>query len=340
MLKLLQKFLDSDVIQDVRGKLTKFDEEGSTLYCFVTEPGPLNFVEDVESPSRPKSLGKHTRPGGEEMESLSVVMKQCDDTLFTNEYAFLRCGNESMSESVAEETSGGGSRGGEDDSDDVVLGSPMKKCRSDSLVASKFNLQRMAVESRDSSSGNIESSVSHLVQLTPSQVAGVWKDLTLNRLLHLVELETLEGVLAYDAVDGKHIVGNVRTFMSRVLASRTTSTSGGMSLSSGVGCDHTVGGVSSGIGSTHPHWLSRRFGSKLSRVQPTPQPPPAANVHNSLSRCRSNSSMTSSTSSSLTLHHKLRFSIRHMSGSDQGTAAPPTTDRPSSFPRGGGRVGE
>ena len=32
----------------------------------------------------------------------------------------------------------------------------------------------------------------------------------LHRLLRLVELPTLDGVLAHDAVDGKHIVSNVR----------------------------------------------------------------------------------------------------------------------------------
>ena len=39
------------------------------------------------------------------------------------------------------------------------------------------------------------------------------------RLLCLVELPTLDGVLAHDAVDGKHIVHNV-TLVSRLFASK------------------------------------------------------------------------------------------------------------------------
>ena len=373
VLKLLQKFLDSDVIRDVRGKLTKFDEEGSTLYCFVTEPGPLNFVEDMDtsschsSPSRPRSpLGKHMRPmnimeGREEDSSQQMA----DDTLFMNAYAFL---NDSMNENATETASskkGGGSKVRLEASDESASGSPVKKCRSDSSIASKLNLHhRSSVGTGDSLSLNGESrSTSHGggVQLSPAQVAGVWKDLTLNRLLQLVELETLEGVLAYDAVDGKHIASNFGTLtVNRTLASRATSTtktssSKSMSLRThgrgGSGCGHaTVGGVSSGVGSTHPHWLNRRFSSKLSRVQPTPSPPPAANVHTSLYRSRSNnklhpSSMTPSSSMlSLTLHHKLRYSIKHGSSSDRTTTTtaylPPkslSSSSPCLAGEGGGR---
>ena len=353
MLKLLQKFLDSDVIRDVRGKLMKFDEEGPTLYCFVTEPGPLNFVEDMDtsschsSPSRPKSpLGKHMRPAivVENTEEDSN-QQMCDDTLFMNAYAFLSDSmNESTSATHTKSVKSDGERGGgskvklEESDETASGGSPVKKCRSDSSIASKINLHHCsAVGHGDSISLNGESTTSShsdIIQLSPAQVAGVWKELTLNRLLQLVELETLEGVLAYDAVDGKNIAKYFGPLtVHRTLATRASSTARSGSGKSrsvrgrrGGGCGHSeVGGVtSSGVGSTHPSWLNRRFGSRLSRVQPVPSPPPAINVHTSLYRSRSNnklhpSSSTMSPSSSmtsLTLHHKLRYSIKNRSSGD------------------------
>ena len=352
VLRLLQKFLDSDVIRDVRGKITKFDAEGSTLYCFVTEPGPLNFVEDMDtsgchsSPSRPRSpLGKHTRPKGK------LASKELsEDTLFTNEYAFMSSGNDSMSESYAMETSSVCSRdetgavgvqmGSESDS-----GSPVKKCRSNGLFASKVDFRReeCATDCDNSIEISKSSSSLHLVQLTPAQVAGVWKDLTLNHLLQLVELETLEGVLAYDAVDGKHIASNVGTLVSRnrpfaslaavaaasptaITASCTNgSTSSLPSAISGCGNGRTTNGASGGggggVGSSHPHWLNRRFGTRLSRVQPSQRTPPslappAANVLSRSRSARKSSNNSSSASSALTLHHKLRYSIKHRSSGD------------------------
>ena len=374
MLKLLQKFLDSDVIRDARGKSTKFDEEGSTLYCFVTEPGPLNFVEDMDtsschsSPSRPKSpLGKHMRPpvivveNGEENSNQEI----CDDTLFMNAYAFLSDSmNESTSvvtnaETIKKTQSDSASERGErsnvdmEESDETSSGgSPVKKCRSDSSIVSRITLHHhhSTVRHGDSISLNGDSTSSSpssqcdVVQLSPAQVAGVWKELTLNRLLQLVELETLEGVLAYDAVDGKNIAKNFGPLTVRVrrpLATRASSTAASRSGSGksrsvrghrGGGCGHSeVGGVSSsgGVGSTHPSWLNRRFGSRLSRVQPIPSPPPAMNVHTSLYRSRSNNKLHPSSSSnatmspsssmtSLTLHHKLRYSIKHRSSGGGG----------------------
>lgn len=71
----MQKFLESDVIKEVRGKLRRFDLESAYLYQFVTEPGPLNFVEELQSP-----LGKHRR-GSEE---------GYDGTCIANEYAFMK----------------------------------------------------------------------------------------------------------------------------------------------------------------------------------------------------------------------------------------------------------
>ena len=384
MLKLLQKFLDSDVIRDVRGKSTKFDEEGSTLYCFVTEPGPLNFVEDMDtsschsSPSRPRSpLGKHMRPAivvenGEDESN----QQMCDDTLFMNAYAFL---SDSMNESAAptESIKSDNERGErskvklEDSEETASDGSPVKKCRSDSSIVSKLHVHHHSrVGNGNSPSLNGESTTytvyGDVVQLSPAQVASVWKELTLNRLLQLVELETLEGVLAYDAVDGKNIAKNFGALtVHRTLATRASSTTGTGSGKSrsihgrrGGGCGHNeVGRVSSsGVGSTHPNWLNRRFGSRRSRVQPIPSPPPAANVHTSLYRSHSNNKLhpsstisPSSSMMSLTLHHKLRYSIKHhSSGGDGGehttmTAYLPPKSLSSSSPclaagkKGGGR---
>lgn len=385
VLKLLQKFLDCDVIRDVRGKLTKLDTEGSTLYCFVTEPGPLNFVEDMDtsqstrscpgSPIRPMSpLGKHTRPLRRVLQSCS---SECDDTLFTNEYAFLRCNNDSMSESAMEVSmcnqahseADFRSRLGEV-SDDTTNESPMKKCRSDSSVTAKSTFHLMdgdGASNCDNSRAIRESnSTPQLAQLTSVQVAGVWKDVTLNRLLRLVELETLEGVLAYDAVDGKQIATNIGTWVASqkqvVVTHRPTSMAATGSKNDDVplssvdgGCGVTIGvggACRNGIGSTHPHWLNRQFGSRLSRIQPTLQvQPPAANVHSVL--CRSRSARThqpsSKTPSSITLHHKLRYSIKRQSDSDVSSHLP-TTSSANAIPasrscnslrgaaEGGGRV--
>ena len=46
MVTLLQKFLQSDVIEDARGRDTNCFESGSHLYRFVKMPGPLNFLDD------------------------------------------------------------------------------------------------------------------------------------------------------------------------------------------------------------------------------------------------------------------------------------------------------
>ena len=73
MEKLLHKVLQSDVIEEVRGKLSQFSEDTGYLYRFVTEPGPFNFLE---SP-RKSPLGKHA--------------PSYDGTCITNEYAFIKC---------------------------------------------------------------------------------------------------------------------------------------------------------------------------------------------------------------------------------------------------------
>ena len=318
------------------------------------------------SPIRPRSpLGKHTRPSRRERQS---CLSDCDDTLFTNEYAFLRCGNGSMSESAMEVSmcsqaqSKAWSTNFESQPgrqlNDTTNGSPMKKCRSDSSVTGKSCQKREDGVNHREDFGMIRESNStpHLAQLTPAQVAGVWKDITLNRLLQLVELETLEGVLAYDAVDGKNIATNVGSFVvsrPRALLRRTTSTKGNTSDTSLSGID---GGCGDGIpvgGAYSSPGVNRRFGSRLSRAQPAilQSQPPAANVHSSLCRSRSARKLQSSskTPSSLTLHHKLRYSIKHKSESDTDSQLP-TTSTAKSIPtsrscnslrgaaEGGGRV--
>lgn len=46
VITLLQKFLQSDVIEDARGKDVHQFESGSHLYRFVKMPGPLNFLDE------------------------------------------------------------------------------------------------------------------------------------------------------------------------------------------------------------------------------------------------------------------------------------------------------
>lgn len=129
--RLLQKFLESDVIVEVRGKLKKFSQEGGYLYQFVTKSGPLNFLKDgTEGESSGQSpLGKHPR-------SKSVPY---DGTLIANEYAFVKC-------------------------DDGP--SKPKQPRLSGAGASKLAV--FDVNSRST-------------KLSPVQVAGVWKELTLAR---------------------------------------------------------------------------------------------------------------------------------------------------------------
>ena len=123
----MQKFLESDVIKEVRGKLRKFNQDSAYLYQFVTEPGPLNFVDVPLSP-----LGKHRR--GDD---------NYDGTCITNEYAFMRS--------------------------DVGEGGQAKRHRSS--VAGKLTVIDANTQG---------------TRFSPSQVASVWKELTLARFVHLL----------------------------------------------------------------------------------------------------------------------------------------------------------
>ena len=167
--KLLQKFVTSDVITDVKGKLNKFDEEGGHLYQFVTTPGPLNFIEEEPHNSTtnssttshsplpmlsractPRLLGKRNRARKENQdppERGGEGRGKGGGTCFTNTYAFME------SESSSQE---------------MEVGSPVKKSCSDGSVAAS----RLAV---------IDMSYTLSGKLTPAQIAGVWKELTLTR---------------------------------------------------------------------------------------------------------------------------------------------------------------
>ena len=48
---LLQKFLETDVIQDIQGSGSVSFEADKSLFCFVAAPGPFNFIEDENAPS-------------------------------------------------------------------------------------------------------------------------------------------------------------------------------------------------------------------------------------------------------------------------------------------------
>ena len=122
----MQKFLESDVIKEARGKLRKFDLDSAHLYQFVTEPGPLNFVEGLQSP-----LGKHRR-GDEDY----------DGTCITNEYASMK----------------------NDSSEGVVQPKRHRSSVAGKLAVIDCNTQG--------------------TRLSPSQVAGIWKELTLARFVH------------------------------------------------------------------------------------------------------------------------------------------------------------
>lgn len=152
---LLNKFVHSEVIADIKGKDKGFSE--STYYQFVTEPRALNFVDDT-----PKPKGTtHQRTGTEENEGLCIA----------NEYAFTQCSYPSIA-----------------------------NIRSFGLADPMYD------EPQDLTGyGNV----------APEQVASVWKEMTLARLLHVVELTTLDGVVSYKAVNGHHIAHNA----SKTLAS-------------------------------------------------------------------------------------------------------------------------
>ncbi len=175
--KLLQKFMSSNVIEEVRGKLREFKEDSCYLYRFVTQPGPFNFVGDENStphstPNRraagttPSSLGKRRR---EKEASLEY-----DGTWFANDYA---------STSADEQDAVG-------ESSDMVLGTPVQK------RSRKSHGGRSGLPSSGRKSGSRRVSAGGRSRVTAAMggsgkgeippralVAEVWKELTLNRYL-------------------------------------------------------------------------------------------------------------------------------------------------------------
>ncbi len=86
-MKLLQKFLSSDVITEVRDRLAHFEEDTTYLYKFVTEPGPFNFIEEAIELPRPLSpVGKRERCNSLYMDTEPTGFD--DGACFSNEYAF------------------------------------------------------------------------------------------------------------------------------------------------------------------------------------------------------------------------------------------------------------
>jgi hypothetical protein len=179
--KLLQKFQQTYVIKEVRGKHHQFSEDSSRRYNFVTEPGPFNFVEEPSTVTSP--LGARERSSS----CSAVVRGECTresrrgairgSTFFGNAHAL----------SKVEEDGGGGGKG-------------------------KRKTARLTLVDTNSGAG----------KPSPSQVADIWKELTLTRLLKLIEMPTLDSVLSHDAVDGKNIVQNaVLGLVPRFLRSGT-----------------------------------------------------------------------------------------------------------------------
>ncbi|CAI8010200.1 DEP domain-containing protein 1B [Geodia barretti] len=167
--KLLQKFQQTNVIKEVRGKYHQFSEDSSRRYSFVTEPGPFNFVEEPSTVGSP--LGTRERSSS----CSAVVRGECTresrrgairgSTFFGNAHA--------LSKVEEEEEDGAGGKG-------------------------KRKKARLTLVDTNSGAG----------KPSPSQVAEIWKELTLTRLLKLIEMPTLDSVLSHDAVDGKNIVQN------------------------------------------------------------------------------------------------------------------------------------
>lgn len=154
-IKLLEKFCQNDVIEEVRGKSRTFEDD-NCIYRFVKEPGPFNFIEDVHMTSpRPVSpLGKHDRNHSPQVSSRkdigrSLTVSDYDGTCFENKYAFQTCEeqeNNPMS----------------------MVTSPSKKCCSNNLTTKKL-------PTCDANS--------QIRKLTPEQEATIWKEMTLARYL-------------------------------------------------------------------------------------------------------------------------------------------------------------
>lgn len=184
MEKLLQKFLSSDVIEGVKGKCQEFRNDSCSLYRFVTQPGPFNFVDtprkpEAKSATPSSSLGKRKR--GERK-----VSSDCE--LFANEYASTSFDEESLAASTGGEVSrSGGVQGGPGTEgklrglgvSEMELGSPVKQMRPEASAAVCVAGSR----GKGGGGGGGASAVVGGVQSKESAalVARVSKEVTLNR---------------------------------------------------------------------------------------------------------------------------------------------------------------
>ncbi|XP_062509812.1 DEP domain-containing protein 1A-like isoform X2 [Corticium candelabrum] len=91
-------------------------------------------------------------------------------------------------------------------------------CFDDSEVSEEQmdRLEPMVIENKEA--GLVEIRQIDMGDATPEEVAAVWKEITLSRLLQLVDMHALEDVLKVQTVNGKHIAANanhiVEAFMS------------------------------------------------------------------------------------------------------------------------------
>ena len=138
--KLLQKFQQTNVIKEVRGKHHQFSEDSSRRYSFVTEPGPFNFVEE------PSSVGSPL--GGRERSSSCSVMRR--EGVRESRRGTLRgsffANAQALSKVEEREGEEGGGKG-------------------------KRKMARLTLVDINSGAG----------KPSPSQVAEIWKELTLTR---------------------------------------------------------------------------------------------------------------------------------------------------------------
>ena len=142
-MKLLQKFQQSEVIREVRGKQHQLTEDSSCRYSFVTEPGPFNFIEEENETDTKSPLGKRDRS-----RSCTVRSERAKENVGTGGGAFFANSHilSKIDESTKEEMGKGGGMG-------------RRKSARLTLV--------------DVNSG--------VAKPSPSQVADIWKELTLAR---------------------------------------------------------------------------------------------------------------------------------------------------------------
>lgn len=176
----------SNVIEEVRGRLSTFKEDGPYLYHFVTEPGPFNFVEKENNSPKPKGGSKseiHFKATGQSLaktpaatflgkrkkkEDVSVY----DGTWYANEYASTSYDEDNITSKNNKERSLRNSVQPEEEN--IMVLSPLKKSRRDSSVV-PMETDRSLLAS-PSGGGCIKGK-----DISPALVAKVWKELTLNR---------------------------------------------------------------------------------------------------------------------------------------------------------------